>query len=524
MSAIEFRAICKRFGAVLANDGVDLQVRSGTIHGLIGENGAGKSTAVKILYGMQTADSGEFFLDGTPCAFDSPLEAIARGVGMVHQHFMLSGPNTALENIVLGASKAGKWWLTLAEARRQLTELGRRYGLEVPLDEKVERLPVGIQQRVEILKLLYRDAKVLILDEPTAVLTPQETDALFVQLRKLRDEGKTILIITHKLREVLALTDEITVFRAGKTVAVRATSKTNAGELAELMVGRRVTLNAERAAARWVVSSVTEAERERPVCLELEKVSAPEGLTDINLRVHAGEIVGIAGVDGNGQNELFQAILHPHSKKYRSTGTIRLQGRDVSAFSAREIRHAGVGVIPGDRHRDGVLLNRSLVENFWLGQESSAAFRRKGIWSWLTDRANLAREAGRALADYDVRPREDLTLAVGGLSGGNQQKLVVAREFFAGAQASQGGATPALLLASQPTRGVDVGAIELIHSHLVRARNAGGGVLLVSSELDEILALADRVLVLYQGQFVAEFLPGQAGERELGLAMAGVRA
>ncbi len=503
-AAVELRGITKRFGSVHANDGVNLRIEAGTIHGVIGENGAGKSTAMKILYGIYPPDDGEIFIDGKQRVWTSPSDAIAAGIGMVHQHFMLAGPYSALDNIVLGAEPRKGLMVDRKTARARLDALANQYGLPVDWDRPVEQLPVGIQQRIEILKLLYRDAKILILDEPTAVLTPQETNALFGNLQKLRDEGKTVLLITHKLKEVMGFTDRVTVFRAGKVTGEVQTSQTSPQELANLMVGRKVILSIE------VPPAHPHAELAMEVAA-LSLKSSVEGsrhkLSDVSFSVKRGEIVGIAGVEGNGQSELLQAILHPNDPTRRTSGTVKFLGEDVTHWLASEIRELGVGVIPEDRQLEGLLLERPVTENFLLGLQRNLEFSRAGLLCL----KHLGATAAQAEEEYDVRPR-DLTIPAGKLSGGNQQKLIVAREFQR---------KPQMLIAAQPTRGLDVGAIEFIHSRIVRARDEGAGVLLVSFELDEILALSDRILVMYEGRIAGEFQRGQASERELGLKMGG---
>ncbi len=500
---VELRELTKRFGKVAANAGVNLRVEAGKIHGVIGENGAGKSTAMKLLYGMLRPDSGEILLGGTRCVWASPADAIARGIGMVHQHFMLAGPYSALDNILLGAEPIRRGLIDRPTARRKLEALASQYGLPVDWNRAIEELPVGVQQRVEILKLLYRDAKILILDEPTAVLTPQETNGLFENLKRLRAEGKTILLVTHKLKDVMSFTDCVTVFRAGKVTGEVATSHTDPQELANLMVGRKVVLSID------VPSAQPRPER----ALEVAGLSlkGPAGsrrrLSVVSFSVRRGEIVGIAGVEGNGQSELVQAILHPREPRCRTTGVVKVLEQDVSRCAARKIRELGVAVIPEDRLQEGLLPDRPVSENFLLGLQRSRAFSSLG----LLNAKKLAETATLAVKDYAVRP-PDLDLPAGKLSGGNQQKLIVAREFQR---------QPRLLIAAQPTRGVDVGAIEFIHQRIVRARDDGAGVLLVSSELDEIVTLSDRILVMYEGRFVAEFARGQVTERELGLKMGG---
>ena len=518
--AIELRGLTKRFGSVLANAGVNLRVEPGTIHGVIGENGAGKSTAMKMLYGIFPPDAGEIFVRGQKRVWTSPADAIGAGIGMVHQHFMLAGPHSALDNILLGAEPVRLGVIERRKARAHLEALARRYGLPVDLRQPIEQLPVGVQQRVEILKLLYRDATILILDEPTAVLTPQETNVLFQHLKKLRDEGKTILLITHKLKEVMSITDRVTVLRAGQVTGEVSTVQTNPQELANLMVGRKVVLSIDVPPSQPRAEEAIEVIN---VCLEGHAPSWPNPartrqsaslqnggrhkLTDISFFVRRGEIVGVAGVEGNGQSELLQAMLHPRDSQCRTSGAVRILGEDVTAWPPSKIRELGVAVIPEDRQREGLLLERPVSENFLLGLQRSPAFSHAGFLRT----ASLEQTAAQAVAEYDVRPRE-LTIRAGQLSGGNQQKLIVAREFQR---------KPGLLIAAQPTRGVDVGAIEFIHQRIVRARDGGAGVLLISFELDDILTLSDRILVMYEGRIVAEFFRGRVTERELGLKMAG---
>jgi general nucleoside transport system ATP-binding protein len=511
-AAVELRELTKQFGGCVANAGVNLRVEPGTIHGVVGENGAGKSTAMKILYGIYRPDSGEIFVHGKKCVWNSPFDAIAHGIGMVHQHFMLAGPYSALDNILLGAEPRRWGMIDRERGRSRLDSLAHQYGLAVDWDARVEELPVGIQQRIEILKLLYREAHILILDEPTAVLTPQETNALFGNLQRLRAEGKTILLITHKLREVMAFTDRVTVFRAGKVTGETKTSETTPDELASLMVGRKVILSinvppAQPRAETAVEVSALSLAGSHSTGPRSGKIADRHKLAGVNFSVKRGEIVGIAGVEGNGQSELLQALLHPRDARCRSSGTVKFLGQDVTTWHALRIRELGVAVIPEDRQREGLLLERPVSENFLLGLQRNPAFNRNGF----LDAKNVAQAAAQAVKEYDVRPA-NLTLPAGKLSGGNQQKLIVAREFQR---------APGVLIAAQPTRGVDVGAIEFIHRRIVRARDEGAGVLLVSSELDEILALSDRILVMYEGRMVAEFKRGNVTERELGLKMGG---
>ena len=511
--AIELRGLSKRFGDCVANADISLTVRAGAIHAVIGENGAGKSTAMKLLYGQYTPDTGEIVVKGVARRWRSPADAIAAGIGMVHQHFMLAGPHTALENVVLGAEPAkfrGLWprafrpvdW---SAARARLREISRQYGLEVNWDAPVESLPVGIQQRIEIVKLLYRNADILILDEPTAVLTPQETTELFANFRTLAAQGRTIIIITHKLREVRALASAVTVFRAGRVVAEVQAAEVSETELAQLMVGRAVTLE---------VAAPPESAR-GPVVLEVRELrlagaagSARPRLEAIDLEIREGEIVGVAGVEGNGQQELLDLLVRPQDFRGEWTGKLRLFHADVTTLGTRALRERGLGVIPADRIREGLLLERPLTENFLLGFQRDSRFAsRFGVLA--PARARAAAAAG--MEEFDVRPRDPDAIA-GRLSGGNQQKLIIARELSRRIR---------LLIAAQPTRGVDVGAIEFIHQKIFEARNSGVGVLLVSSELSEVMTLSDRIVVMYGGRIVASFARGEADEKTLGLWMAG---
>ncbi len=497
---------------------IDLKVRRASIHAIVGENGAGKSTAMKILYGMLAPDAGEILLQGENVRWKSPLDAIRAGVGMVHQHFMLAPPYSVLENVILGAEpRFFCGWIDRARARKKLEGISARYGLRADWDARVSELGVGIRQRIEIIKLLYRDAQVLILDEPTAVLTPGETNELFEQLRKLRDEGKTILIITHKLKEVLALADEVTVFRQGRVVGHRRTAETDADDLATLMVGRKVSLRAQAPASVGSAGETVLAVNRLSLLLDQQRC-----LSEVDFEVRAGEIVGIAGVEGNGQSELLALIARPEEfRKKGWDGTIRVLGSPTlerarhRAFSASaaQVRALGVGVIPEDRHHEGLLLDRPIVESFLLGRQRESPWSRRGI---LFPRV-LARKYREAAEEYDVRPRSS-ALEAKNFSGGNQQKVIIAREL-----APREAKAPRLIIAAQPTRGVDVGAIEMIHARLLRARAEGAGVLLVSSELDEILALSDRVLVLYGGRIAASFdrAQGVIDESSVGVAMGG---
>lgn len=508
--SVELRGISKIFGQgssrVIANQDVSIVARPGSIHAIVGENGAGKSTAMKILFGMISPDSGELYVSGNRVHWKNPTEAMKQGIGMVHQHFMLAGPYTVLENVVLGQELArplGR--ISFLSAAQKLKELGERYSMPVDPHSCIEDLPVGIQQRVEILKLLYRDSRVLILDEPTAVLTPQEIDGFFDNLRRLRDEGRTILVITHKLKEVLALSDEVTVLRQGRSVGTLKTSEASAELLAEWMVGRKVALE---------VSSDEEARPGEP-CFQAKNLNVHSGkwkLNDVSLEVRSGEIVGIAGVEGNGQSALLRAILDPKSRNFLNSGTIQVLNQEVTQWSSSEIRNLPMGFIPEDRHRDAMLLDESVETNFLLGLQNHSRFVQDRFFSFGIIQAEEIQKAIRSAWDqYDLRPRK-FGIPAKSLSGGNQQKLVIAREFEH---------EPRFLVAAHPTRGVDVGAIEWIHRKILASRDHGSGVLLVSSELDEILALSDRILVMFDGSIVAEFKKGRVSALELGLAMSG---
>jgi general nucleoside transport system ATP-binding protein len=500
---LELRNITKRFGDVLANDRVNIRVAPATIHAIVGENGAGKSTAMRIAYGFYTADSGEILIDGEVRAIQSPHDAIALGVGMVHQHFMLVEPMTVAENIVLGAEPGSAVALDLATAASQISTLSDEFKLQIDPNAIVEHLSVGQQQRVELLKALYRHARLLILDEPTAVLTPQEVEEFFVILRRMREQGKTIIIITHKLSEVLAISDDVTIMRDGRVVGELKTGETNAAELARLMVGRDVLLRIEKPEAKTgeTVLSVHEL-----------SVTAHDGTPRLNratFEVRAGEIVGVAGVEGNGQTELIESLagLTPHA---RVTGKIEFQGRDITRMDARRRKELGIAHIPEDRHRRGLLLDFNLAENSILGVH----YRRPAVahlGNILLDDGAIREHAQQIIKNFDVRPT-DPDLPARALSGGNQQKLIIGREFDL---------DPKLLLVSQPTRGVDIGAIEFIHSQLVGLRDAGCAVLLVSAELEEVTALADRLLVVHDGEIVGEVDPKQATIEEIGLLMTG---
>jgi ABC-type uncharacterized transport system ATPase subunit len=497
--AIELIGINKHFGPVHANRDIDLAVRRGTVHGIVGENGAGKSTLMSILYGFYTADSGEIRVNGTVQTITDSRHALALGIGMVHQHFMLVDNFTVLENVVLGAEDSALLRPTLNRARDQLKALARDYGLEVDPDAVIENLSVGQQQRVEILKALYRGAETLILDEPTGVLTPAEADHLFRILGKLREEGKTIILITHKLREIMAITDEVSVMRQGAMVRTLQTSETSPEQLAELMVGRRVLLRVEKGPAN-----------PGKVLLDVENLIVTDDfkvprVKNISFQVRAGEIVGIAGVAGNGQSELLESLA---GMRDQLGGTISLNGKPLSLDGddgAARARLSGLAHVPEDRLRMGLVTNFAAWENAILGYQDKYG---AGLGLDI-DKARATAE--NYMKKFDVRPA-NLDLKTSNFSGGNQQKIVLAREMER---------DPDVLIVGQPTRGVDIGAIEFIHNQIIRMRDAGKAILLVSVELDEIRSLSDRILVMFDGHVVGEADPATADETELGLLMTG---
>ena len=500
---LELRGITKRFGNVLANDGVTLAVAPGTIHAIVGENGAGKSTAMKIAYGFYTPDSGEILVEGVPRRLHSPHDAIALGIGMVHQHFMLVEPMTVVENIVLGIEPGSPWRLDLPGASARIRALSQQLGLAIDPLARIESLAVGEQQRVELLKALYREARLLILDEPTAVLSPQAVGELFAILRQMREQGKTMVIVTHKLSEVLALSDEVTVMRDGRVVGHRKTAETSAAELARLMVGREVLLRVEKPAARPAAPVLTVH------ALSLVDAAGTRRLDGVTFEVRAGEIVGIAGIEGNGQTELIEALAGL-AEEAKVDGAVSLGGVDVLRKPVRRRRRFGISHVPEDRHRRGLLLDFDLAENCILGAEDRPPLAVGPARCWI-DREAVRRRGERIVAEYDVRP-PDLRLPARALSGGNQQKLVLGRELADG---------PRLLLVAQPTRGVDIGGIEFIHRRLVEMRDKGCAILLVSSELEEVTALADRLLVMRGGRIVGEVDPQQTSAEQIGLLMTG---
>lgn len=496
---VELRKITKAFGSVTANREIDLSIAAGTIHAIVGENGAGKSTIMKILYGFYTADSGEILIDGERCEIRSPHDAIRLGLGMVHQHFMLVPPMTVLENIILGSEPGAAIRIDLKEAGKKVGELIRDLGFELRLDQKIESLSVGQQQRVELVKALYRGARILILDEPTAVLTPHEVDEFFRILRRMREQGRTVIIVTHKLNEVLEISDNVTVMRDGQVVGERRTAETNAAELARLMVGRDVLLTVEKPPAQ-----------PGRIVLQVGSLELGARLRDLNFEVRSGEIVGIAGVEGNGQTELIEVLA---GLRRADAGKISYEGSEIQRFGARQRREIGIAHIPEDRHRRGIILDFDLADNSILGTHYRSPVA-SPLFGLFDEKAITAKVTG-LMRDFDVRP-PDRHLSARVLSGGNQQKLIIGREF---------GIEPRLLLVSQPTRGVDIGAIEFIHQQLVALRDRGAGILLVSAELDEVLSLSDRILVMYQGRIVGEVDPKSANRSEqidrIGLMMTG---
>jgi ABC-type uncharacterized transport system ATPase subunit len=496
-AALELRGITKRFGSLVANKAIEFELRRGEIHALLGENGAGKSTLMNVLYGLHQPDEGEIRLDGEKVEIHSPRQAMNLGIGMVHQHFMLVPVMSVAENLVLGAEPRNGPLLDYKTAARRTRELSERFGLAVDPDAKVENLGVGAQQRVEILRALFGGAKVLVLDEPTAVLTAQESQELFRVLRALQDDGTSIVFISHKLNEVLDVSDRVTVLRRGEKIDTVETEGSTERSLARLMVGRDVLLQVEK----------PEHKVGDPL-LQAESVSAEDdrglpAVRDVSFEVRAGEIVGIAGVDANGQSELIEVLT---GLRKPTTGTVRIGGRDVTGRPPREVQDAGLGHIAEDRHRRGLVLEFSLAENIYLRE-----YRRKGNSRFgLLSPRRIADRARGLLEDYDVRGGDADTRAAS-LSGGNQQKVVIARELSA---------NPEVLIAAQPTRGLDVGAIEFVHRRLVEERDAGRAILLVSLELEEIRSLSDRVLVMYEGAIVAE-LPPSSSEEDFGVAMTG---
>lgn len=498
---VEMRRIVKWFPGVLANDCVDLSVAAGEIHALLGENGAGKSTLMQILYGFYQRDSGDILLDGVPLEITSPRDAISRGIGMIHQEFMLVRPFTVVENVVLGLAEERGAQLDLEAASQRIRDLSRRHSLAVEPASRIEHLPIGVQQRVEILKLLYRQARLLILDEPTAVLTPQEKDGLFAVLRGLAAEGKSIVIVTHKLREVMEGSDRVTVMRGGRVVASLATEATSENELARLMVGRDI-------ASRTMKTAIEPGE----IVLRIQDLHARddaghEKVRGVSLDVRAGEIVGIAGVDGNGQSQLAEATMN---LRRIDAGRVALHGRDVTHLSPARHRDAGLAYIPADRRGVGSVVELSIADNAMLGSHRE----RTRFGGLFRDESAIRAHARRLVVRFGVKT-PNLDFAAGKLSGGNLQKLTLGREIMR---------NPDALVVEQPTRGLDVGAIETVWAELLAQRDTGKAILLISAELDEIFNLADRIAVMFEGRIIGVLAAGAATAEGVGLLMAGREA
>ena len=499
---IEMLHITKEFPGIKANDDITLQLRKGEIHALLGENGAGKSTLMSVLFGLYQPEKGEIRKDGKVVKINNPNDATALHIGMVHQHFKLIDVFTVLDNIILGAEDTKLGFLAKKNARAKITELSERYGLKVDLDAKIEDITVGMQQRVEILKMLYRDNEVLIFDEPTAVLTPQEIDELMKIMKGLAAEGKSILFITHKLNEIMAVSDRCTVLRKGRYIGTVNTAETNQAELSRMMVGRDVQLVVEKKPAAPADAVLTVEN------LSVKsKLYNREAVKNVSFTAHAGEIVCIAGIDGNGQSELVYAIT---GLEKASKGKITLRGEDITSAPIRKRSKAGMSHIPEDRHKHGLILDNTLEQNMVLQKYYEPRFQQAGFI-----RFDAVREyAEQLIEQYDVRSGQGPVTVARSMSGGNQQKAIVAREIDRDLP---------LIVAVQPTRGLDVGAIEYIHRQLVTARDAGKAVLLVSLELDEVMNLSDRILVMYEGEIVGELDPKKTTVEELGLYMAGAK-
>jgi len=497
---LELKNITKIFGNVVANDNVSIKIEKGTIHAIVGENGAGKSTVMRVAYGFYKADAGEILVDGKAVSIKSPQDAIRLGIGMVHQHFMLVDTMTVAENIILGAETGGAANLDLDKANTDILALSNELKLGVNPKALIEDISVGAQQRVELLKALYRKAELLILDEPTAVLSPQEVEEFFGILRRMREGGKTIVIITHKLEEVLAISDFVTVMRDGKIVGNVKTSETSTKDLARMIVGRDVLLRVEKTDSQ---------PKENILSVKSLSVKNAHGnaLDDVSFEVKAGEIVGIAGIEGNGQTELVEAIAGLVAAS-NASGTIYFEGKNITNLSARQRKELGIAHIPEDRHKRGLLLDFDLAENSMLGVHYRPPVS-TGLG--LLNNSAINRRVKEIIENFDVRPPNP-ELSAKSLSGGNQQKLIIGREFEL---------NPKLLLVAQPTRGVDIGAIEFIHRKLIALRDAGSAVLLVSAELEEVTALADRLLVINKGKIVGEVNPKETSVEEIGLMMTG---
>lgn len=500
MTAVRLKGITKRFPGLVANDSIDFELKKGEIHALLGENGAGKSTLMNILFGLYQPDEGDIYVNGEKTVIEGAAKAIELGIGMVHQHFKLVQPFTVAENIVLGNEPKKGMTINYKLANEKVREISERYGLKVDPQVRIKDITVGMQQRVEILKTLYRGAEIVIFDEPTAVLTVQEIEELIEIIRNLAAEGKSIIIITHKLKEVMALADTVTVIRRGKVVSTVSTAKTDERKLAELMVGRDVSFKVEKSKKEpgKTVLSVDS--------LQMKGERGKQVLNGVSFNVRAGEIVGIAGVDGNGQSELIYAITGMRSV---NGGSVKLNDNDITNKSPRKVSLAGVGHIPEDRHKHGLVLDFTLSENMILGSYFEPEFGR-GIF---IDYGAMDKLAAKLVDEFDVRSSGIHTHARA-LSGGNQQKAIIARELHK---------DPDLLIAVQPTRGLDIGAIEYVHKRLIEARNEGKAILLVSFELDELYALSDRIAVMYEGAIMGEVDAEHRDDQQLGLMMAGNR-
>ncbi|HEY3315337.1 MAG TPA: ABC transporter ATP-binding protein [Bacillota bacterium] len=497
---LELRGITKRFPGVLANDHIDLVVGKGEIRALLGENGSGKTTLMNVLYGLYQADAGEIFFEGRPLTVNSPGQAIEAGIGMVHQHFMLVQAFTVTENVILGMKAKREPLLGLAEAEAEVKALSEKYGLKVDPKAKIWQLSVGEQQRVEILKALHRKARLLILDEPTAVLTPQEAEELSTILRSLAAEGRSIIFISHKLNEVMGVSDRVTVLRAGRVIDTVETARTSEAELAKMMVGREVIFRIDKKPAD-----------PKEIVLEVDALKAANqkklpALRGVSLKVRAGEILGIAGVDGNGQHELAECII---GVRRADGGRVSVCGQDIVGLNPRQVAQRGVGVIPADRHHQGLVLNLQLAENIMFGNFYCRPYSHRGFLNL----GKMVEIADGLIEDYDIRTPSS-AVEVRNLSGGNQQKVVLARELSR---------SPKLIIAALPTRGLDVGATEFVHRKILDARDRGAAILLISTELEEILTLSDRIAVLYEGE-VMGVVPREAADvNELGLMMAGAK-
>lgn len=495
MDAIKMVGIVKCFGPVRANDGIDFTVKHQEIHCLLGENGTGKSTLMNILFGLYHPDAGEIFINEKKASIANPNDAYALGIGMVHQHFMLVGQLTVLENIILG-KESGGFFLNRRESRARVEELVERFGFRIDLDEKVVNLSVGMKQRVEILKTLYRGADIIILDEPTAVLTPQEVEELFKILRQLKKSGKTIVFITHKLNETMSLSDRITVIRKGKVVFCCNTQDTNEKELATQMVGRQV----ESVVAK-------KGQQTGDVVLELKEVRLHERAEHtVSLTVRAGEILGIAGVDGNGQQELEEMIV---GNRKVTEGSILLGGKPIHTLPVKDRKAMGIGYIPSDRHKNAMVSGFSITENFLLGYQNTPEYCKKGF----IDYDRLKQDAGKQVEAFEIKVA-GVEQEIGQLSGGNQQKVILGREISH---------DPGLVLVAQPVRGLDIGAIERVHKTLLQLKEQGKAILLISAELSEVINLSDRIAVFYEGEASAQFTNGEYTKEEIGLFMAGKR-